>query len=172
LNFTKAFDTVRHETLLRKLVQLNIRDSVYNWMVDLFGGHTHCTKFSGLTSASLPITASVIQDSAIGPPSFVVNAADLKPVTAGNSLAHYADDTYLTVPAINVDSRTLELDNTDEWAKANNLTLNRSKSAEIVIIDRKRKCRDTHPSSLRDIRRVSTIYYQYSWCYYLEQTVF
>ena len=54
-------------------------------------------------------------------------------------------------------SRTLELDNIDEWAKANNLTLSRSKSAEIVIIDRKRKCHHTQPSSLPDIRRVSTI---------------
>jgi len=157
LHFTKAFDTVQQETLLRKLAQLNIHDSVYNWMMDFFGGHTHCTKFSGPTSASLPITASVIQGSAIGPASFVVNAADLKPVTAGNSMAKYADDTYLIVPAINVGSRTLELDNIDEWAKANNLTLNRSKSAEIVIIDRKRKCHDTQPSSLPDIRRVSTI---------------
>ena len=42
-------------------------------------------------------------------------------------------------------------------AKANNLTLNRGKSAEIVIIDKKRKCHDTQPSSLPDIRRVSTI---------------
>ena len=48
--------------------------------------------------------------------------------------AKYADDTYLIVPAVNVGSRTLELDNIDEWAKANSLTLNRSKSAEIVII--------------------------------------
>ena len=33
---------------------------------------------------------------------------------------------------------SLELDNIEEWAKVNNLTLNRGKSTEIVIIDRKR----------------------------------
>jgi len=59
--------------------------------------------------------------------------ADLTPVTAGNSLAKYA---YLIVPTINADSRTLELDNIEEWVIANNLTLNRGKSAEIVIIRR------------------------------------
>ena len=63
----------------------------------------------------------------------------------------------LMLHAINVDSRTLELDNIDEWAKANNLTLNRSKSAEIVITDRKRKYHDIQPSSLPDICRVSAI---------------
>jgi len=130
---------------------------ILRYTVDFFGGHTHCAKFSGLTSAFLPITASAIQGSAIGLASFVVNAADLTPVRAGNSLAKCTDDTYLIVPAINVDSRTLELDNIEEWAKPNNLTLNRGKSAEIVIIDRQRKCHDTQPSSLPDIRRVSTI---------------
>jgi len=33
-------------------------------------------------------------------------------------LAKYADDTYLVVPAVNADSRTLELDNIEEWVKA------------------------------------------------------
>jgi len=47
-------------------------------MADFFGSHTHCTKFSGLTSAFLFITASVIQlSSAIGPASFVVNNNNL-----------------------------------------------------------------------------------------------
>ena len=77
------------------------------------------------------------QDSAIGPTFFVVNAAELTPATAGNLLAKYADGTYLIVPATN--SRALELDNIETWAKANNLALNRFKTVEIVITDEKRK---------------------------------
>jgi len=50
-----------------------------------------------------------------------------------------------------------ELNNVEEWTKANNLTLSRGKSAKIVIIDRKRKCHDIQPSSLPDICRVSAI---------------
>jgi len=57
----------------------------------------------------LAITAGVIQGSAIGRAAFVVNAADLTPVEPGNLLAKYADDTYLIVPANNVDSRALEI---------------------------------------------------------------
>jgi len=60
----------------------------------------------------LAITAGVIQGSAVGPATFVVNAADLTPIKAGNLLAKYANDTYFIVPANNVDSRPLELDNT------------------------------------------------------------
>jgi len=65
LDFSKAFDTVRHHTFLQKLAMPNIPDCVYNWMVAFFEGHTNCTKLNGLTSAFSAITASVIQGSAI-----------------------------------------------------------------------------------------------------------
>ena len=32
LDFSKAFDAVKHFTLLEKLAQLAIPDSVYNWL--------------------------------------------------------------------------------------------------------------------------------------------
>ena len=47
----------------------------------------------------------------IGPASYVVNASDLKAVTAGNVLCTYADDTYAIIPSDNVHTRTAELDN-------------------------------------------------------------
>jgi len=39
----------------------------------------------------------------------------------------YADDTYLVIPACNVDSRDKEISNVEEWWRANNLTLNQAK---------------------------------------------
>jgi len=79
----------------------------------------------------LAITASVFQGSAVGPATFVVNVADLTPIKPGNLLAKYADNTYLTVPANNVYSRPLELDNIERWGKENNIALNHSKTVEI-----------------------------------------
>jgi len=38
-------------------------------------------------------SASIVQGSAIGPVSYVVNALDLRAVTPGNELCKYADDT-------------------------------------------------------------------------------
>jgi len=40
LDFSKAFDTVRHSTLLHKLAQLHIPDQIYNWLVDFFDNHS------------------------------------------------------------------------------------------------------------------------------------
>ena len=50
LDFSKAFDTVRHSTLLEKLAQLDMPANAYNWLVDSFSGHSHCTVYCGQTS--------------------------------------------------------------------------------------------------------------------------
>jgi len=50
-DFTKAFDTVRHATLMSKMAQLQIRDSVYNWIKDFFQDDCHCTRYAGECSS-------------------------------------------------------------------------------------------------------------------------
>jgi len=83
-DFTKAFDTVRHETLMNKMVQLNIPDNIYNWIKAFFEQHFHCTRYAGECSTVAAVKASVIQSSGLGPASFIVTAADLHPTTPGN----------------------------------------------------------------------------------------
>lgn len=138
-DFSKAFDTVRHSTLLQKLAQLNLPDHVYNWLTDFFFSHSHCTVFRGEQSSLLDITASIIQGSAIGPAAYIVNAGDLAVLTPGNSLCKFADDAYLIIPARNELSRPAELANVQNWAKLNNLTLNSSKSFETIFTDKRRR---------------------------------
>ena len=50
-DFSKAFDTVRHASLMIKLAQLEIPDCMYNCVLDFFDSHAHCTKYAGLVSA-------------------------------------------------------------------------------------------------------------------------
>ena len=157
LDFSKAFDKVRHVTLMEKMAQLDIPDHVYNWFIHFFNGHSHCVKFQGDTSTLREINASVIQGSALGPASYVVNAADLQPITPGNDILKYADDTYLIIPAKNADSRTEELTHVENWSKANNLQLNRDKSIEIVIADNRRMRHYNEPSAVLGIQRVTEL---------------
>ena len=156
-DFSKGFDTVRHVTLLEKLAALDLPDHVYNWLVNFFSGRTQCTTFRETTSELQKISASIVQGSAIGPASYVVNASDLKVVEAGNALCKYADDTYIIIPSSNVDTRIEELDNVERWAKVNNLTLNRAKCAELVIHDGRRKRQLVLPSPLLDVTRVQAL---------------
>ena len=93
LDFSKAFDTVRHSTLLAKFADLPISDCVYNWLLDYFSNRRHCTRFMNEISEFLAISASIIQGTGIGPVSYVVNASDLKAIFLLNKLFKYADDT-------------------------------------------------------------------------------
>jgi len=63
------------------MAQLDIPDCTYNWLFDFFSGHSHHTKHDEQTSTLKTISASIIQGSAIGPVSYVVDASDLQAVT-------------------------------------------------------------------------------------------
>ena len=165
--FSKAYDTVRHSTLLNKYFQLY--PGPYNWLVEYFCGRMHCTKY-GLTSAMLEISASIIQGSAIGPASFVVAAADLCCVTLGNNLCKYADNTRIIIPASNVHSRAAEINNVEAWARINNLHLNCTKCAEIIFTSSRRaRSAASLPPTLPDIARVSSLKIL-GVCHHLQQT--
>jgi len=59
LDFSKAFDMLRHSTLLEKMACLDLPDEVYNWILHFFTGRSHTTKFAGEVSSCAEIFASV-----------------------------------------------------------------------------------------------------------------
>jgi len=87
----------------------------------------------------------------------VVNTGDLVAGTPGNSLCKYADDTYVIIPESNTDSRVAELQNIEAWAQANNLTLNRAKTIEIIFTDGKRRRQVNAPLPLPGIQRATSL---------------
>ena len=133
LDFSKAFDTVRHCTLMDKFSQTSMPDNIYNWLVSYFSGRDHCTKYNGVISSAASINASVVQGSALGPLAFLICSSDLRAKTPGNKVLKYADDSYLLVPSCNSNSIPDELMQIGAWADSNNLKLNNSKSQELVV---------------------------------------
>ena len=133
LDFSMAFDTVRHNTLLNKMAQFPLPDFAYNWVADFLLGRKHLTKFEQALSSVLAINASIIQGSVIGPTAYVIDASDLKTLEQANSLDKYADDTYLIVPASHSHTISGESDNVSAWAVVNNLSLNVNKSCEMIV---------------------------------------
>jgi len=130
------------------------RHSIRNF----YDHRSHCTTFGGELSDISSIFASVIQGSALGPASYVVNTGDLRPVTIGNEIIKYADDTYLIVSAENTSSCQPELDNISQWASDNNLRLNINKTFEIIFNHRgNRGTSAVLPPTLPNIQRVTII---------------
>jgi hypothetical protein len=100
---------------------------------------------------------SIIQGSGIGPASYVVTASDLHPVTTGNSMHKYADDTYLVVPAANVQFCAAEIANVELWTDVNYLKLKQTKSAEIIFEPWSRRALTVPPPAVEGFERVESI---------------
>jgi len=156
LDFSKAFDCLKHSTLTSKLSTLHLPDNIYNWVVDFLEGRRHNTHFNGATSQTATINASVVQGSAIGPAAYIVAASDLHPKSDRNEMLKYADDTYLIIPADNQSSCDAEIDNVEKWAMDNNLKLNKSKSMEIIFSKKKHSTLNLPPPPI-GVTRVDNI---------------
>ena len=67
LDFSKAFDTVHHETLLSILHSLGFRGHFYNILADYLSGRHFRVKLNGTFSQYSPISQGVPQGSIISP---------------------------------------------------------------------------------------------------------
>ena len=156
LDFSKAFDTIRHSTLAAKCADLPLDDAVHNWLMEFLEGRMHCTKFGKSISSRRGINASIVQGSGIGPASYIICASDLKTMHPDNSLDKYADDTYLIIPSVNSSIILEEMDHISKWAKNNNLTLNINKTMEMIV--RKPRAKNLPiPPEIDGIKRVKTM---------------
>ena len=51
LDFSKAFDTVRHHTLVSKMADFPLPDNLHNWIVNYLSDRQHQTKLNGIASS-------------------------------------------------------------------------------------------------------------------------
>ena len=78
LDFSKAFDSVRHYSLVSKLAEFALPECFYNWVTDYIFSRKHQTKAGNVKSAFRKINASIIQGSGLEPVSYVFTACDLR----------------------------------------------------------------------------------------------
>src|SRR6218665_2728278 len=64
VDFTRAFDSIRHSTLTAMLAKADIPDFIYNWIVEFLKDRGRATKFAGSLSRLAYINASIVQGSA------------------------------------------------------------------------------------------------------------
>ena len=126
LDFAKAFDSVDHQILLRKLKSYGVTGRLLDWFRDYLSGRTQRVVVEGVPSSWVPVIFGVPQGSILGPILFAVFINDLPEVISnGSSEAMYADDTKLFR---NVNSTTdgdcpqESLSNLDTWSHDNNIS--------------------------------------------------
>ena len=155
LDFSKAFDMVRHKTMFDKFSKLDINDKIYNWLTSYFEGRDHTTKFKGHISEKKTINASVVQGSTLGPYSYSVAASDLKPKNSGFYMFKFADDMDIVTTADKYYLVDNELEHIEKWAIDNNMILNKTKTKEIIF--RRNRSRFSQVALTNGVQRTGSI---------------
>ncbi len=90
----KAFDTVNHKVLLRKMEKIGIRNTELLWFRNYLSNRTQYVTISGVDSSEKIINIGVPQGSILGPLLFLIYINDLPNCTSLYCLL-FADDTTL-----------------------------------------------------------------------------
>ena len=97
IDLRKAFDTVSHEILLRKLERYGIRGPVLSWFNSYLSGRTQCVRIDSTLSSERAVSCGVPQGSVLGPLLFLLYINDLPSISENVHFTLFADDTTLAV---------------------------------------------------------------------------
>ena len=136
-DLAKAFDTLNHGILLKKLQHYGIRGLPLELIKSYLTNRTQKVSVNGVTSSELPLTIGVPQGSILGPLLFIIYMNDITNAITSAELGLYADDTTAIIGAsdreevISKSEQTLnELGN---WFSCNKLSLSPTKCKYAII---------------------------------------
>ena len=137
IDLRKAFDTVNHIILLKKLKHYGIRDSVNNWFESYLSNRKQYVFVNGESSQLRNITCGVPQGSVLGPLLFLIYINDLPNISKKLDFYLFADDTNIYFEAENpVLLETIlnkELKKLHTWLVVNRLSLNIEKTNFVIF---------------------------------------
>ena len=137
IDLEKAFDTINHQILLKKLQHYGIRGMTLQWFTSYLSDRKQRVKLDSKKSTFLNITCGVPQGSILGPLLFLLYINDMKDAVKYSILHHFADDTNLLCSNpcekklrknVNQDLKSIFV-----WLCANRLSLNVEKTEFILF---------------------------------------
>lgn len=143
LDLSKAFDTINHEILLKKLNFYGIRGKPLKWIENYLQDRKQFVDFNGTHSEMFDITCGVPQGSILGPLLFLIYINDVCNTSKIVHFTLFADDTnilYTSKDLNNYNSKlNEELKKLSLWFKTNKLSVNIKKTNYMIFRNSKRK---------------------------------
>lgn len=137
LDFSKAFDTVNHDILIKKLEHYGIRGVAKSWFTSYLNNRQQTVTINNTTSDPMAITCGIPQGSVLGPLLFLLYINDFHLCSSLFDFHLFADDANLfyshndiTLLQHNINS---ELTNVHSWLCSNKLSLNIDKSNFVIF---------------------------------------
>ena len=131
-DFSKAFDSVRHDYLIEKLLKVGISGNLIRWIIDYLTNRTQVVKINNSFSSEKQVMSGVIQGSVLGPTFFTIFINDVDDHIKHSTVLKYADDIRL-YHSCNSDSKSqtehsalfqLDIDALASWSSLWNLKFN------------------------------------------------
>ena len=136
IDLAKAFDTVNHSILLKKLIHYGIRGNAFELIKSYLNDRVQYVQINNFISSNKEILCGVPQGSVLGPLLFLLYVNDIQNASDFN-IRLFADDTLLYFskkkPCDLEKHVNIELDKIQRWLDVNKLSLNVSKTKYIII---------------------------------------
>lgn len=137
IDFSKAFDSIKHDILLSKLEAYGIRGTAHKLITNYLTSRMQYTLYNNSKSAPGLIKYGVPQGSILGPLLFLIYINDIPNIQFTEDLILYADDTNIFFSGADISKLETTINKylteLSSWLLANGLTLNTNKTKYIVF---------------------------------------
>ena len=130
LDLAKAFDTVPHKRLIKKIKAHGIDGKVLKWITAWLRNRKQKVTTQGAESTWRPVISSVVQGSVLGPLCFLIYMNDLESNLKASTVSKFADDTKLIHTVETEEDRTgmqNSLNDLHTWASTWQMKFNEGK---------------------------------------------
>lgn len=137
IDLSKAFDTIYHAKLIRKMRELGVAVEIIKWVTAYLHNREQFVEISGARSHTLPVMSGVPQGSVLGPILFLLYINDIaKAVDSSIEVRLFADDRVLFTCVKSTADRILLNDAlcaVDEWCTKWDMKINLDKTTCVMV---------------------------------------